>query len=72
MASDVDNDDDVAGDVVDNTWMMTWRDDIIDYVACDMSGTMTAHWLAGQFLNWASQLGHFLNHYQIKDHQKGP
>jgi len=23
MASDVDNDDDVAGDMVDNTWMMT-------------------------------------------------
>jgi len=30
-----------------------------------------AHWLAGPFLNWASQLGHFLNHYQIKAHQKG-
>ena len=39
-------------------------------MAGDMSGTMTAHWLAGQFLNWASQLGHFLNHYQIKAHQK--
>ena len=51
MASDVDNDDEVGGDMVDNTWMMTWRDDIIDYVAGDMSGTMTAHWLAGQFLN---------------------
>jgi len=30
-------------------------------VAGDMSGTMTAHWLAGQFLNWASQLGHFFD-----------
>jgi len=37
------------------------EDDIIDYVAGDMSGTMTDHWLAGQFLNWASQLGHFFD-----------
>ena len=39
-------------------WLVTWIND------------MMAHWLAGPFLNWANQLGHFLNPYQIKAHQK--